>query len=59
MDIRNRRADIVKLRNNMCQDFLKMALKPNWKDYIETIYDGSKHYPEAKKVLNEKGIYLI
>lgn len=30
MEVRNRMADVVKLRCNACQDFLKMVIQPNW-----------------------------
>ena len=34
MDIRNRMADVSKLRCNVCQDFLKLIIAPNWRRYI-------------------------
>ena len=37
MNIRNRKADIEKLRCNICQDFLKMVIKPNWQDKLYAI----------------------
>ena len=30
MDVRNRMADVVKLRCNVCQDFIRMILKEGW-----------------------------
>lgn len=39
MKIRNRMPDVVKLRCNACQDFLRMVIKPNWK---QKLYDIAK-----------------
>lgn len=37
MEIRNRMSDVVKLRCNACQDFLKMTIKPGWQKEIYNI----------------------
>ncbi len=37
MEIRNRTADVVKLRSNVCQDFLRMILKDNWQEPLWNI----------------------
>lgn len=34
MDVRNRMADVVKLRCNACQDFLRMILKTGWQQLL-------------------------
>lgn len=34
MDVRNRMADVVKLRCNACQDFLKLVIRPNWQQNL-------------------------
>ena len=34
MDVRNRMADVVKLRCNACQDFLRMILKEGWQQEL-------------------------
>ena len=39
MDVRNRMADVVKLRNNVLQDFMEMILRPGWQQ---------KFYAKAK-----------
>lgn len=39
MDVRNRMADVVKLRCNACQDFLKMIIKQGWQ---QVLYDKAK-----------------
>lgn len=36
MDVRNRMADVVKLRCNVCQDFLKLVVVDDWKDRLYT-----------------------
>lgn len=46
MEIRNRMSDVVKLRCNACQDFLKMAIKPGWQ---KEIYDIAKDAIEHNK----------
>lgn len=40
MDVRNRMADVVKLRCNACQDFLKMILKEGWQ---QKLYDKAQY----------------
>lgn len=37
MDIQNRLEDVAKLRNNVCQDFLRMILKPGWQQDLFSI----------------------
>ena len=39
MEIRNRMPDVVKLRCNACQEFLKMVIKHNWQ---QRLYDIAK-----------------
>lgn len=39
MEVRNRMSDVVKLRCNVCQDFLKMVITPNWQ---QKLYDIAK-----------------
>lgn len=34
MDVRNRMANVVKLRCNACQDFLKLVIQPNWQQNL-------------------------
>ena len=34
MEIRNRMADLSKLRRNVCQDFLRMVAQPNWQKQL-------------------------
>lgn len=34
MDVRNRMADVVKLRCNACQDFLKMTIAKDWQSVV-------------------------
>lgn len=34
MDVRNRMADVIKLRCNVCQDFLKLIIDDNWQQFI-------------------------
>ena len=34
MDIQYRKNDIIKLRANISQDFMKMVLKDGWKDVL-------------------------
>lgn len=41
MEIRNRMPDIVKLRCNACQDFLKMIIKSNWQKELYSIAKGA------------------
>lgn len=52
MDISNRMHDVVKLRCNACQDFLKMILPDNWRELIykkaESAYLGRDRAPKAK-----------
>ena len=68
MDIRNRMADVVKLRCNACQDFLKLIIADNWQQAIydiaqEEIDTNGKHkgrykdkYIHAYDTMREKGI---
>lgn len=44
MKVRNRMADVVKLRCNACQEFLGMVVKPGWQ---EKLYDIAKDAVET------------
>ena len=46
MEIRNRMADVVKLRCNACQDFMSMIVTPGWQ---EKLYKRAKDAVENKK----------
>lgn len=46
MHVRNRLADVKKLRTNICQDFLKLIIKPNWK---KILYEKAKYIVENRK----------
>ena len=48
MDVRNRMADVIKLRCNVCQDFLKLIITDNWQQFI---------YEKAKKEIDKNGRY--
>lgn len=48
MDVRNRMADVIKLRCNVCQDFLKLIITDNWQQFI---------YEKAKKEIDNNGRY--
>lgn len=48
MDVRNRMADVIKLRCNVCQDFLKLIIADNWQQFI---------YEKAKKEIDNNGRY--
>ena len=48
MDVRNRMADVVKLRCNACQDFLKMIIADNWQQFV---------YNKAKREVETNGRY--
>ena len=50
MKARNRMADVVKLRSNVCQEFLKMILKNNWKAEL---------YNVAKQKIDENNSYAF
>lgn len=52
MDIRNRRADIVKLRCNACQDLLKLVVKDNWQQLL-----FNRAYSEVENNGRFKSIY--
>lgn len=45
MDVRNRMADVVKLRCNACQDFMKFVLKEGWQ---EELYEIARDAVEKK-----------
>lgn len=47
MDVRNRMADVVKLRCNACQDFLKLVIRQGWQ---QKLYDKA----EKAVIRNEK-----
>lgn len=53
MDIRNRMADISKLRCNICQDFLRMIARPNWQ---QRLYDKAKYAIESGAGFKDKYI---
>lgn len=64
MNIRNRMPDVVKLRCNACQDFLKMVIKDGWQ---QVVYDKAKNeingngrfkskYADAYTKMREEGI---
>mgnify|MGYP000408970131 FL=1 len=48
MDVRNRMADVIKLRCNVCQDFLKLIIDDNWQQFI---------YEKAEKEIDSNGRY--
>ena len=48
MDVRNRMADVIKLRCNACQDFLKMIIADGWQQFI---------YSKAKNEIDNNGRY--
>lgn len=48
MDVRNRMADVVKLRCNACQDYLKLVIKDGWQKII---------YNKAKDEITTNGRY--
>lgn len=53
MDVRNRMADVVKLRCNACQDFLKMILKEGWQ---KELYKKAKYEVTNKTRFKDKYI---
>lgn len=53
MDVRNRMADISKLRCNICQDFLRMIARPNWQ---QRLYDKAKYAIESGAGYKDKYI---
>ena len=54
MEIRNRMPDVVKLRCNACQEFLKMVIKPNWQ---QRLYDIAKEATDRKKSYRKSTIH--
>lgn len=46
MEIRNRMSNVVKLRCNACQDFLKMVIQPGWQ---QKLYDIAKDAIERNR----------
>ena len=48
MDARNRMADVVKLRCNACQDFLKLIISDNWQQFV---------YNKAQREIQDNGRY--
>lgn len=46
MNVRNRMADVAKLRCNVCQDFLEMVITPGWQ---QKLYNKAKDAVENKK----------
>lgn len=53
MDIRNRMANVSKLRCNVCQDFLKMIAQPNWQ---KQLYAKAKYEVEISTKYRDKYI---
>ena len=51
MDVRNRLADVTKLRCNVCQDFIKMILKKDWK---QQLYNKASSEVSGKTKSKEK-----
>lgn len=63
MEVRNRMADVVKLRCNACQDFLKMVIRPDWQTELYAIaknaIDSNKfadNYIAAYEKMRDVGI---
>lgn len=64
MEIRNRMADVVKLRCNACQAFLRMYLSNGWQQKLydkahDAVTNGRKHkdkYIAAYEKMRDKGI---
>lgn len=62
MDIRNRMADVVKLRCNALQDFFEMIKKENWKQELYNTAEGAlgtkfqAKYITAYEAMREAGI---
>lgn len=57
MEIRNRMADVVKLRCNACQDFLGMVIKPGWQEKLYAIAKDAvenNHYADNYIAAYEK-----
>ena len=48
MDIRNRMADVIKMRSNVCQDFLCLVIKPNWKNNLYDIAKSNVSIPSLR-----------
>lgn len=48
MEIRNRMADVVKLRCNACQDFFKMLLNDNWQQSLYELARREVNNPSQK-----------
>lgn len=65
MDARNRMADVVKLRCNACQDFLKLIISDNWQQFVynkaqREIQDNERYkekYLSAYEKMREIGIH--
>jgi len=53
MNIRNRMADVVKLRCNICQDLLSLIIKPSWR---QIIFEIAKDQIDNKKAYKDKYI---
>ncbi len=53
MDVRNRMADVEKLRCNVCQDFLKLIIQPGWQ---QILYDKAKKEVETNSKFKDKYI---
>lgn len=60
MNIRNRKADVAKLRCNVCQDFLKLVMKEGWQQILYKKAEGEIKKEIAKKpnyAINYRGAY--
>lgn len=53
MNIRNRMADVEKLRCNICQDFLKLIIQPGWQ---QVLYDKAKKEVDTNSKFKDKYI---
>ena len=62
MNIRNRTADVIRLRCHMCQDFIRMIAVDNWQTILYTFMHSAvtgshkDNYIEQYKVMRKKGI---
>lgn len=53
MNIRNRMADVEKLRCNICQDFLKLIIQPGWQ---QVLYNKAKEEVDKNSKFKDKYI---
>lgn len=58
MEIRNRLEDVDKLRCNVCQDFMKLVIRPGWQqilyNFAETAINNNLSYKEKYRLVYEK-----